>query len=68
MFESAHAPGSNAWYDDLEAWMRLRGERVTDETINVHRFRVGQELGIWIEDDYRFLDVINNQKAAKNRS
>jgi hypothetical protein len=55
MFHSDHAPGSNAWYDDLESWMASRGVPPTTETVFIERERLMSETGVFISDDYRFL-------------
>lgn len=41
MFESAHDPGCDDWYEGLEAWMRARGERVTAETAALAALKIG---------------------------
>jgi erythromycin esterase-like protein len=67
MFESAHDPGCDDWYDDLEAWMRARGERVTAETVALAALKIGGAMGIWVPEDLRFLKEIDTQKAAMAR-
>jgi hypothetical protein len=64
MFRSDHAPGSDAWYDDFESWMALRGIPATAENIVVERERLMMESGIFIPDDYRFLK--NSERSEKD--
>ncbi|BCU75771.1 hypothetical protein [Luteolibacter sp. LG18] len=65
MFKSGQEPGSNAWYDALEAWMRSQGEAVSDETIALHRLRIAREMNVWIGDDYRFLGQLHTRVPAE---
>ncbi len=62
-FHSGQEPGGDAWYDDLEAWMRGRGERITDETVSFAALKIGGEMGIWIPEDMRFLNEIDRQRG-----
>lgn len=66
MFESAHDPGCDDWYDDLEAWMRSRGERVTAETVVLAALKIGGAT-VWVPEDLRFLNEIGTQQAAMAR-
>lgn len=56
MIKSEHQEGSDAWYDDLEAWMRSEGIPViNEESIEVQRHKVMAETGRFIGTDLRFL-------------
>jgi hypothetical protein len=69
MFPSDQAPGSDAWYDDLESWMASRGVPATTENVTIERERLMLETGAFIPDDYRFLrDLEQSTKDALRKA
>lgn len=67
MIPSDHAPGSDAWYDDLERWMASRGVPATPENVMIERERLMLETGAFISDDYRFLKYLEQSTRDELR-
>ena len=67
MFSSSHPEGSDAWYDDLEAWMRSQGSAITDENILLERERLMREVGHFIHDDMRFVHALDRAELEASR-
>lgn len=63
MFSSSHPEGSDAWYNDLEAWMRSQGTAVTDENIFIECERMGH----FISADMRFVHALDRADLEASR-
>lgn len=63
MISSSHPEGSDAWYNDLEAWMRSQGIAVTDENIFIECERIGR----FIPADMRFVHALDRAELEASR-
>lgn len=67
MFSSTNPEGSDAWYDDLEAWMRSQEIPATNENIFLECERIMREVGHFIQGDLRFFHELERRDAEAAR-
>lgn len=63
MIDSKHEPGSNAWYDDLEADLRRKGIEISDGTIEIERFRLMEENKVHFPPDNRRIERLMRESG-----
>jgi|LakMenEpi03Aug12_release.lakeMendotaPanAssembly.Ray.scaffolds.fasta_scaffold398839_2 hypothetical protein len=67
MFSSSHTDGSDAWYDDLEAWLSSQGIHATNESILIAREGIMREVGHFIPADMRFFHQLERADLEVSR-